>query len=115
MSKHLLFALILFIAIALSTNGVLAGHKPPRPQVSYECDRYALKYDPQSDRWVCAPGTSTKESKETKDRIRKLKRDVEARIKALRAATDKLQQEQEQRLKRLINQQQQLIRSLQQN
>ena len=80
----------LVVVSVLMASDALAGHNPPRPQVSYECDRFALKYYPASDSWECAPGTRVKVSDDTLSRIRQLKLDVDARIRELQSPATKL-------------------------
>jgi len=114
-SANTLIAVGAVIAVMLMTTHVTAGHNPPRPQTSYECSRYALKFNAETDRWECAKGTKVKIPKETEDRLRQLKREVDARIRELQQPTIQLQQQQVQRLQQLLNQQRNLIRALQQN
>ncbi len=113
--KHALLALVLCVAISLTASDAYPDHNPPRPQVSYDCDRYALLFNHDTNRWECVEGSRVKENEETLGRIKKLKKEVEARIRKLQRQTQKLKQEQQRRLRQLINQQRQLTRALQQN
>ncbi len=108
-------AVCIAATIVLMAHDTVAGHNPPRPQVSYECSRFALKFNAKTDRWECAVGTKVKISKDTENRLQQLKQDVDARIRELRAPGVKLRQEQVQRLQQLLNRQRQLTRTLQQS
>ncbi len=111
-----MIGIVCMVAATLAiASDALAGHNPPRPQVSYECSRFALKFNAKSDSWECAAGTKIKISKDTENRLRQLKRDVDARIREIQSATSELQQEQFQRLQQLLNKQRQLVRALQQS
>lgn len=94
---------------------VSAGHNPPRPLVSYNCSRYALKFNAKTDRWECAPGTQNSLSKDTANRLREQRRAVEARIRELQKTSIENQLKNAQRLQQLINQQRELSRMLQRN
>lgn len=82
LSRCILLCTVTCIVVFPAFNELYAGHNPPRPQVSYECDRFALKYNPKTDSWQCTSPLD-KATRNEIDRIRELQKQNVARIRKL--------------------------------